>query len=113
VNKFFSTRQTFGTQTPKKYSHANVLEALVHWLLAFSVKAEQTNFDSPPIKLLESLVRLTNGHSVKCPSLSSQHLIQVPPNFSLQQQFVQFLWVCLDSGYQTGHCLVLVLKSQE
>jgi hypothetical protein len=31
------------------------------------VKAERTNFRSPPIKLLESLVRSTDGRSVKCP----------------------------------------------
>jgi hypothetical protein len=31
------------------------------------MKAEWTKFCSPPMKLLESLVRSTDGCSVKCP----------------------------------------------
>jgi hypothetical protein len=36
-------------------------------LKASSVKAKWINFYSPPIKLLESFVLSTDGHSVKCP----------------------------------------------
>jgi hypothetical protein len=67
VNKFSSTRKTFGAKTPKKCCHVDILEALVCWPLDSSVKAERTNFGSPPIKLLESLVCSTDGCSVKCP----------------------------------------------
>jgi hypothetical protein len=67
ADKFFPTRQNFGAQNPKKCCHVDVLEALVRWLLAYSVKAERTNFRFLPIKLLESLVRSIDGRSVKCP----------------------------------------------
>jgi hypothetical protein len=35
--------------------------------LASSVKADQTKFCSPPIKLLESFVCSIDGHNMKCP----------------------------------------------
>jgi hypothetical protein len=41
----------FGAKTLKKCCHIDVLKALGHWPLASSVKAERTNFGSPPIKL--------------------------------------------------------------
>jgi hypothetical protein len=68
VDKFSSTGQTFDAKTPKEFCRVNVLEALVRWPLVFNVKAKWTNFGSPPIKLLELLVRSTDGRSVKCPS---------------------------------------------
>jgi hypothetical protein len=39
VDKFSSTRQTLGAQTPKKCCHVDVLEAVVCYPLARSVKA--------------------------------------------------------------------------
>jgi hypothetical protein len=51
-----STRQNLGAKTFKKCCHVGILEVVVHWPLASSVKAEWTNFCSPPIKLLESFV---------------------------------------------------------
>jgi hypothetical protein len=49
-----------------------VLETLVRRPLAPSMKVERTNFRSPPIELLESLVHSTDGRSVKCPLLTHQ-----------------------------------------
>jgi hypothetical protein len=63
----FHIAQTLGFKTPKKCRHVGILEAIVYWLLDSSIKAEQTNYYSPPIKLLDSFVCSTNGHSVKCP----------------------------------------------
>jgi hypothetical protein len=66
-DKFSSTGQSLGAKPPKKCYHVGILEAVVHWPLASSVKAKRTNFCSPPIKLLQSFVRSTDNHSVKCP----------------------------------------------
>jgi hypothetical protein len=66
-SKLSSSGQTFGAKTPNKCCHVDVLEAFVRWPLASSVKAKQTKFGSPPIRLLESLVRSTDSHSMKCP----------------------------------------------
>jgi hypothetical protein len=51
-----------------------LLEAIVHGLLAYSMKAKWTNFCTPPIKLLESFVCSIDGHSVKCPLLTPKGL---------------------------------------
>jgi hypothetical protein len=67
ADEFSYTKQTLGTKTSKKCYHVGILEVVVHWLLDSSMKAKRTNFCSSPIKLLESFVRLTDGHSVKCP----------------------------------------------
>jgi hypothetical protein len=67
VDNFSSTGQTFGPKNPKKCCHVDVLKILVYWPLASSVKAERTNFGSPPNKLIKSLVCSTDGRSVKCP----------------------------------------------
>ena len=75
ANKFFFTRQTFGTKTPKNCCHVDVLGALVRWPLTSIVKVEEINFRSPPIKLLESLVHLTDGHSVAPYMLESVYIL--------------------------------------
>jgi hypothetical protein len=49
VDKFSSIIQTLGSKTHKKCCHIGILEGVVFWPLAFSVKAEWTNFCSPPI----------------------------------------------------------------
>jgi hypothetical protein len=67
VNKLSSIGQTLDAKTHKKCCHVGILEGLVLWLLASSIKAERTNFYSPPITLLESFVHLADGHSMKCP----------------------------------------------
>jgi hypothetical protein len=67
VEIFFSIRQTLGAKTHKKCCHLCILEAIVFWLLAYSVKAQRTTFCSPPTKLLKSFVFLTNNHSLKRP----------------------------------------------
>ena len=43
------------------------MQVLWRVLLDFSVKAQRTKFCSPPLKLLESFVLSTDGHSVKRP----------------------------------------------
>jgi hypothetical protein len=67
ANKFSPTRQTLGAKTSKKCSHVGFLESIIRWPLAHSVRAQRTNFCSPPIKLQESFVLSTNGCSVKRP----------------------------------------------
>jgi hypothetical protein len=62
----FSHRTNSWCQTSKKCYHVGIMEAIVHWLLDCSVKAEWTNFYSPPIKVLESFVFLTDSSNMKC-----------------------------------------------
>jgi hypothetical protein len=61
--------ETFGTKTPKKCYHVDNLVGILLWATASRVKAQRTNFHSPPIKLLEFLLLSTFGHYVKRPLL--------------------------------------------
>jgi hypothetical protein len=51
-----STKQTLGTETHKICYHVGILEGIVLWSLAFSMKAKWTNFCSAAITSLESFV---------------------------------------------------------
>jgi hypothetical protein len=65
VDKLFYPKQTLGAKNDKRYCHVDILEAIVLWPLASSVKDQHTNFCSPPIKLLKSIVLSTNDLRVK------------------------------------------------
>jgi hypothetical protein len=67
VNKLLSTGQILGANTHKKCYYVGNLKDIVLWSLAFSVKAQKTNFYFWPIKLLEPFVFLTDSYSVKRP----------------------------------------------
>jgi hypothetical protein len=66
TDKLSPTKQILGTKTHKKCCHVGILESVGLWLMASSIKTEQTNSCSPPITLLESFVHSING--IKCPS---------------------------------------------
>jgi hypothetical protein len=53
----------------KNSCHVGILKGFVIWPLAFIVKPQWANFLFQPIKLLESFVCSTNGHSMKHPQV--------------------------------------------
>jgi hypothetical protein len=55
LDKLSFTRQTLRAKIHKTSYYVSKLEGVVHWLMAFGMKAQQINFYSWPIKLLESL----------------------------------------------------------
>jgi hypothetical protein len=61
--------ETLGAKTFKKCCHVGILEGVLLWMTTSRVKAQKTNFRSPPIKLLEFLLLSTFGHRVKRPLL--------------------------------------------
>ena len=63
VPKLLLRVQTLGAKTTKKCCHVGTLEAFHLWILG----AEKLDSCSPPIKLLDFLHLLTNGHSMKPP----------------------------------------------
>jgi hypothetical protein len=62
------------------------LEGIVLRPLASNMKVERINFCSPPITLLKSFVFLTNGHSVKLPSLLLKTSLSMNKCFILKLQ---------------------------
>ena len=64
--------QTFGTKTPKKYYHVDILEALVHWPLAFSMKAGHDMDISLPLR--SPSIRVCLGKKSKRKKMNKRYI---------------------------------------
>jgi hypothetical protein len=84
-------RETLGAKTLRKWCHVGILEGIFFWATASRVKAQRTNYRSPPIKLLEFPLLLTFGHCVKWPL--ELHTIKS------QNSLIIFWWILQSNNF--------------